>query len=274
MRGIITEGKATYAFVERQFILLKRYWLWEFVWIAYSMCTTLAMGFLAKGMPDLTGREIDVQKPTIFLLVGSLLWGYLAGLFWDISNVVSWERWEGTIEYTFMAPISRVTHILGICLFSIIYGVVRTAVMLGLVALVFHLDLSRANITGALIILAASSFSFMGLGTIVAILPLMSPEKGAQITGIIEGVLLMVSGVYYPVNVLPNWMQALAKISPATYTLQGMRSALLDGTSTAELWPTILSLLLMGAVMLPLGLRIFDWGETYCKKTGKLKRSG
>jgi len=274
MQGIITEGKATYAFVERQFILLKRYWLWEFVWIVYSMCITLAMGYLAKGMPDLAGKPMDVQKPTIFLLVGSLLWGYLAGLFWDISNVVSWERWEGTIEYTFMAPISRVTHILGMCLFSIIYGVVRTAIMLVLVALVFHLDLSNANFPGALLILGASSFSFMGLGTIVAILPLMSPEKGAQITGIIEGVLLMVSGVYYRVDVLPGWMQVLSRFSPATYTLQGMRDALLDGVSTTQLLPSVFRLLLMGAVMVPLGLKVFAWGEQYCKRTGKLKRSG
>ncbi|MGQ9523938.1 MAG: ABC transporter permease [Armatimonadota bacterium] len=274
MQGIITEGKATYAFVERQFILLKRYWLWEFVWIVYSMCITLAMGFLAKGMPDLAGKPMDVQKPTIFLLVGSLLWGYLAGLFWDISNVVSWERWEGTIEYTFMAPISRVTHILGMCLFSVIYGVVRTAIMLTLVTLVFHLDLSNANIPGALLILGASSFSFLGLGTLVAILPLMSPEKGAQITGIIESVLLMVSGVYYRVDVLPGWMQVLSRFSPATYTLQGMRDALLDGVSTAQLMPCVLRLLLMGAVMVPLGLKVFAWSEQYCKRTGKLKRSG
>jgi len=274
VQGILTEGKATYAFIERQFILLKRYWLWEAVWIVYSMCVTLAMGFLAKGMPALTGAHIDVQRATIFLLVGSLLWGYMAGLFWDISNVVSWERWEGTIEYTFMAPISRATHIVGICLFSIIYGVLRTAAMLALVAVIFHLDLSRANIPGALMILAASSFSFMGLGTVTAILPLLSPEKGAQLTGILEGVLMMVSGVYYQVSVLPPWMQMLSRLSPATYTLQGMRDSLLNGASTADLLPSTLTLLLMGAVLVPLGLRVFAWGEVHCKRTGKLKRSG
>ena len=55
-----------------------------------------------------------------------------------------------------------------------------------------------------------------------AVLPLISPEKGAQLGFVAQGILLVVSGVYYPVSVLPEWMQALATISPATYALRGM----------------------------------------------------
>ena len=53
------------------------------------------------------------------------------------------------------------------------------------------------------------------------VLPLISPEKGAQLGFVAQGMLLVVSGVYYPVDVLPEWMQWLAKISPATYALEG-----------------------------------------------------
>lgn len=79
--------------------------------------------------------------------------------------------------------------------------------------------------------------------------------------------MLLVSGVYYEVSVLPGWMQAIATVSPVTYALQGGRAALLDGASVAELWSSIWSLLIMGAVFVPLG-------ERYAKRTGKLKRSG
>jgi ABC-2 type transport system permease protein len=275
------EVRATYGFVERQFLLMKRYWLWELVWVVYSLTSSIAIGYGARYMATAASGGAParadspaVQNLIIFMLIGSLLWGYLSGLFFDISNVVGWERWEGTIEYTFMAPISRATHILGMCLFSILYGVIRTVVMLAAVTLVFHLDLSHANILGAILVLAVGSFSFMGLGTLVAIFPLMSAEKGSQITGIVEGSLLLFSGIYYSIEILPPWMQFVSRLSPATYVLHGMRAALLQGASLSVLWRDLWPLLISGAVLIPLGLKVFSWGEMYCKRTGRLKRSG
>jgi ABC-2 type transport system permease protein len=86
--------------------------------------------------------------------------------------------------------------------------------------------------------------------------------------------MLVVSGVYYPVSVLPEWMQWIAKISPATYALRGIRAAILDGTGVTALWGDIWPLLLIGVVAVPLGLETFRRGEIYAKRNGKLKRSG
>jgi ABC-2 type transport system permease protein len=109
---------------------------------------------------------------------------------------------------------------------------------------------------------------------ITAVLPLISPEKGAQIGFIAQGFLLVVSGVYYPISVLPHWMQWLATISPATYALHGIRGAVLDGHSLGTQWGDIWPLFILGAVAIPLGLFVFRAGERYAKRHGKLKRSG
>ena len=66
-------------------------------------------------------------------------------------------------------------------------------------------------------------------------LPLISPEKGAQLGFVAQGMLLVVSGVYYPVTVMPGWMEWLAELSPATYALEGIRAAVLDGAGLGEL---------------------------------------
>ena len=79
---------------------------------------------------------------------------------------------------------------------------------------------------------------------------------------------------YYPVEVLPGWMQAIAQVSPVTYALDGSREALLEGAGVAGLWGSILPLLVMGAIFVPLGLLVFHAAECHAKKTGKLKRSG
>jgi ABC-2 type transport system permease protein len=130
----------------------------------------------------------------------------------------------------------------------------------------------NANFVGALVLLLIASVSFFGIGMMTAVLPLISPEKGAQLGFVGQGMLLVVSGVYYPVSVLPGWMEWISTISPATYALRGIRAAILDGAGIA--WADVWPLLVIGACSIPLGLWIFSIGERYAKKHGKLKRSG
>jgi ABC-2 type transport system permease protein len=93
-------------------------------------------------------------------------------------------------------------------------------------------------------------------------------------THLIIAGLLLVSGVYYPVSVLPEWLQIFSWFSPATYVLDGAREALLNGAPTLSLWRYIWPLLVAGAVSIPIGLQCFHWAEVYAKKTGKLHRNG
>ena len=105
-----------------------------------------------------------------------------------------------------------------------------------------------------------------------SVLPLISPEKGAQLGFVAQGMMLAVSGVYYPVSVMPGWMQAIAKISPATYALRGDRASIVDGAGSRG--PTSGRCSIIAVVAIPLGLVDLQAGERYAKKHGKLKRSG
>src|SRR5205085_7538750 len=144
----------------------------------------------------------------------------------------------------------------------------------GVVAAFFALHMPHADFATALVLLAIASISFIGIGMMTAVLPLISPEKGTQLGFMAQGVMLVVSGVYYPVSVLPGWLQAVSRISPATYALRGIRHAILNGASIPAVWPEIWPLLVIGAVSVPLGLAVFHRGEIYAKRHGKLKRSG
>jgi ABC-2 type transport system permease protein len=122
--------------------------------------------------------------------------------------------------------------------------------------------------------LLAGSFSFIGMSIIASILPLLFPERGDQMTHVLIALVLLVSGVYYPITVLPELLQKIAVFSPATYVLEGFRKALLDGVPTAQLWQYIYPVLIMGVIMLPAGLWIFKQAERYAKRAGKLHRNG
>jgi ABC-2 type transport system permease protein len=259
--------------IERNIYLVKRYIWWDIAFFLWTVANTLTIVFIAKGIPAVGGK-IDVERLTTILLVGAVIWAYLGIIFEILTETVAWERWEGTIEYTFMAPLSRPVHLLGMGLFAIAYGVVRAVLLFGVVAAFFGLHLPKADYGSALVLLVVASISFIGIGMMTAVLPLISPEKGTQLGFVAQGLLLVVSGVYYPVSVLPEWMQALAKISPATYALRGCREAILEGAGVTALWGEIWPLLVIGAVSVPLGLWVFRTGERYAKKHGKLKRSG
>lgn len=280
MRGLskplwLTEMVAVWGYVQRNYFLTKRYFMWEIVWLTFTTVNAMSITFIGAGASAQRGGEaIDVSYYMTFLLIGALIWSYLSMIFDILSETVQWERWEGTIEYTFMSPTSRVTHLLGMGVYAIVYGILRTAIVFGVATLAFDLDLSNANYGAALVVLAVCSISLVGFGVVAAVMPLLSPEKGQQVTYIVSAILLLVSGVYYPVSVLPGWMQIMAQFSPVTYALRGFRAALLHGVSLPHLWNNIWPLLVMGAVFVPLGIFIFHLGESYAKRTGKLKRSG
>ncbi len=274
--GLWWETRASLAFVERNLYLVRRYWHLELAFLIFNVASAMSVLYIGEAQMQASGggsREGQLDL-VLYLGIGTVVWAYLRAVFANVGEMVAWERWEGTIEYTMMAPISRLAHMLGVSLFSIIYGLARSALLLGVLALFFRVDLSNANLGGAAVILLVGSVSFLGFGIMAAVLPLLFPERGEEMTFVISSILLLVSGVYYPISVLPDWMESLATISPATYVLEGMRAALLEGTPTLALGPSILPILILGALTLPIGIAIFSWGERYAKRTGRLKRSG
>jgi ABC-2 type transport system permease protein len=270
------ELNAFVGFIERQKNLYRRYWMWEAVWLLYNLVSVLSIGYLAAGLSTLglDPGQANLHQTQLYLLVGALLWTYLSLVFFEIAFAITWERWEGTIEYTFMAPIKRLTHLLGMSAASLIYGIARTAAIGVALIFFFKLDLSHANWLTAAAIFAAATLPLLGLGIFTSVLPLLSPEKGDQMAFAVQGVLLLISGVYYPITVLPPPLHFVGVLSPLTYTLNGVRESLLHGLSLTGALPDIGILLLMGVVLVPTSIWCFSRAEVRAKRLGLLKRSG
>jgi ABC-2 type transport system permease protein len=267
----------TWAFVFRDYHLTRRYLSWAVVFAFYAFVSSATIALIGVAAKD--------YQLTLNLVLGALLWSFLSAMFNEIANSISYERWEGTLEYTFMAPVSRLVHLFGVSLFAVFYSIVRTVVVLGGLLLFIDVNLAGANLWGVLVVLVVASLAFMGLGLMAAVLPVMSPEHGAPATNIFQGVLLLISGIYYPVEVLPTWIQPLAALSPATYALSASRKLIgighpastpghIVGAPLSAVAPELLVLALMGLVMIPLGLWVFGQVEDWAKRTGKLKRTG
>jgi len=264
-----------WAFVERQTNLWKRHWAWELVWLVYGVVNTLAITFIAKEAAT-TGAVSATQlhKLTLFLLIGTLVWAYMSAVLDDMSLVIMWERWEGTIEHTLMTPVPRVVHLLGMSVFGVLHGLIRTSLILACSLPFFSVDLGHADWPVAAAVIAVGSISLVGLGILSGILPLLYPERGEQMSFMVQALVLLVSGVYYSVSVLPGWLQAVSHISPATYLLRGIRDAIISGVGFRHEAGNLATLALFGVVVVPGSLAAFAVAERWAKKTGRLKRQG
>jgi len=264
-----------WAFFERQTNLWKRYWAWEVVWLVYGVVNTLAITFIAnEASRSGAVTKWELSRLTMFLLIGTLVWAYMSAVLDDMSLTVMWERWEGTIEHTLMAPVPRVVHLVGMSAFGILHAFIRTSLIMACALPFFHVDLGEADWATAAAVVAVGSISLVGLGILASILPLLYPERGEQMSFMVQALVLLVSGVYYSVTVLPGWLQAVSHVSPATYLLRGIRNALLNGSSAGNQAGDLAILAVFGVVLVPLSLVVFGVAERWAKKTGRLKRQG
>jgi ABC-2 type transport system permease protein len=269
--------RQTWAFMFRGYHLTRRYISWVIVFNFYALTTSATVALIGVAAGD--------YQLTLTLVVGALQWNFLSILYNEIAMSVGYERWEGTLEYTFMAPVPRIVHLAGVSFYALCNSIVNTMVVLLGLMLFTSLNLSGANLFGLFIVLLVSMLAFVGLGLMAAALPVMSPERGAEATHIFQGLLLLVSGVYYPVGVLPKWIQPLSRLSPATYTLSACRKLVgignpastsehLAGAPLSAVTAELAVLVLMGVVLIPSGLWVFGRVERWAKHTGKLKRTG
>jgi len=269
--------RQTWAFMFRGYHLTRRYLSWVVVFNFYALTGSAAVALIGVAAND--------HQLTLTLIVGALLWNFLSVLYNEIAMSIAYERWEGTLEYTFMAPVSRLVHLMGVSLFALCNSIVNTTVVLAGLMLFTPLSLAGANLAGILVVILASTLAFVGLGVMAAALPVLSPERGAEGTHIFQGSLLLVSGVYYPVDVPPAWVQPLSALSPATYTLSACRKLVgignpattqerLVAAPLSAVSGEILVLVAMGFVLVPLGLWVFGRVERWAKRTGRLKRTG
>src|SRR5947208_714553 len=180
--------------VERNLYRVKRYIWWDVAFLLWTIANTLTIVFIARGVDLSPAAQNELATK---LLVGGVIWAFLGIIFEIVTETVAWERWEGTIEYTFMAPVSRPVHLVGMGIYAVLFGLVRAAAVFVAVAAFIGIHLPNANYGAAIALLAIASVSFIGVGMMTAVLPLISPEKGTQLGFVAQVLMLVVAGVYF-----------------------------------------------------------------------------
>ncbi len=259
------------AFLIRDFYTETSYRLGFLVGIGGILFRAFIFYFLAQLIGDTAApllAEYDGDY-FAFVIIGIALGGYFGVGLSGFASALRQAQTTGTLEALMMTPVPVPMVIVGSAVWSYAYTTFRVLIYLLIGALFLGLDLSRANMPAALLILLLGIISFASIGILAASV-IMIIKRGDPITALFGNLANLVGGVYYPIAIMPGWLQGIAKLLPITYALNGMRLALLNGASWAALTPDLLALLAFCLLLFPLSLLVFRYAVERARADGSL----
>ena len=239
--------------------------------LAESLFGVAAFYFLSKFVhsPQLAAALPQGESYFAFALVGFAFFDYMSVAMNSFDYSVSQARQNGTLEALLVTQTSLPVILAGSAIYPFVLMALRTAVYLGWGVFLFDFPAGHANWPGVVVMLVASVLAFAGLG-LLSTAYLLLFKRGNPAKWLVLGLSGVVGGMMYPVSILPAPLQSVARLVPVTYSLEGMRAALLDSAGLAELWPSLRALLVFAIILLPLSFAAFSWALRRTKITGTL----
>lgn len=207
-----------------------------------------------------------------YSLVGFVFFDYLNAALDTFDHSLQEARDGGTLEPLLVTQVSLPVMMIGSSLYPFAATTLRIAVYLGWGALLFGFPLHSANWLSVFWVLLATLLAFSGLGIFSAAYLLLF-KRGNPGKWFLLGVSSVTGGMLFPVSILPDWLQFVARLNPVMYALDAMRAALLDGSSVVGIARPLLILFLFAAVLLPASTVTFAWALRRTKMTGTLTHS-
>ena len=261
--------------------------LWIFFWRDLSIARTYRTVFVLEAVEALLGVAMFfyvarfVDSPQLrhalpqgggyfaFSLIGFAFFDYLNAALDTFDNSLTEARDSGTLEHLLVTQTSLPIILAGSAIYPFVATTLRIAVYLAWGAALFAFPLGGANWPAVVAVLIATLLAFSGLGILSASYLLLF-KRGNPAKWFFLGVSSVAGGMLFPVSILPDWLQVVARLNPVTYALDAMRAALLGGAGFRAVGQPLLVLLLFAAILLPISMAVFAWSLRRTKMTGTL----
>jgi ABC-2 type transport system permease protein len=256
--ALFAEVRKVPAFVRRDFLTMLSYrtaFVSDIVAIAIQ---AVMFGFVAKlidpsTLPSYNGVHAGYFE---FVMVGVVIATVSGLLLQKVSTAFRQEQMMGTLEALIVTPTSATTVQVGSVAFDLIFIPVRMAVLLIAVALTLGLDFQANGILPAVLLLVCFVPFVWGLGLVTAA-AVVAFRRGGGVVGFLMSILGLASGAFFPLTLLPQWIQTLAEANPVAIAMEGTREALIGGSGWAGIGTDVAVLLVLSTAALVAGVVTF-----------------
>jgi len=268
LRGSIRKALA---FLKKDFLVESSYKL-AFLFNIFSVLTSvLVYYFIDKLFGQRLVPHLEAYGVNYFsyVLLGMAFFSYAGTGLGSFANRIRGEQMSGTLEAVLATPTRPSTLLFSLGLWNFCIATFDLIIYLVLGAFFFHIDFSNVNIPAALLIFLLTATSFSGLGILSASFILVL-KRGNPVSWVISSLEGLVGGVYFPIAVLPAWLQVVAKCLPITYTVRAIQLAVYQGYGIRQLRTEIGFLFAFSIILIPLSLFVFRHALRRARANGSL----
>jgi len=258
-------------------------WTDPFVFAIYSIVKPVAGSLILVFMYlVITGGDTQTMFFS-YMFIGNALYMYVAEVLFGVTWVIHDDREHYmTLKQVYIAPINFYTYIFGRAAIKIAITTIGVVVTLAFGVLALGVEVDLGSIDWLVFIPAM----LVGLTTILIIglalggITFLTAQHGMGINEGIAGVFYVLSGVIFPITILPGWAQVISKLLPVTYWMEAVRRGLspemmaalpgatgLEGLSDLQL---VLTLLASAVVFLFVSLGVFRYADRTARRKGKI----
>jgi len=190
-----------------------------------------------------------------FVAPGIMIMVVMTAVLTGLAASISREKEQGALDGILIAPINRLAIILGKALAQAVRGIIQGIIVLILAILLFGVEV-YGNLLLVILIVLLGVFSFVGLGILVSAIA-SEQETATQLLFMFQLPMLFLSGVFFPIQQMPRFMQNIAHLLPLTYAVSAMRKVIVLGAGVTDIKTELLILSVFGFITLIISVPTF-----------------
>lgn len=190
-----------------------------------------------------------------FMAPGIMTMVVMMALMTGLPHAISYEKDIGTLDGMLTAPIKKISIILGKSLAQTVRGLIQGIIVLILAVLLFNVGVNGSLLL-VFLILFLNVFSFVGLGILITSFT-GKEETATMMMMTIMFPMMFLSGVFFPIQQMPEFMQAISKVLPLTYAADAMRKVMILGANIPAISIDLIFLTVFGGILLWIAIPLF-----------------
>jgi ABC-2 type transport system permease protein len=209
-----------------------------------------------------------------FAVVGGAMMAFWDNVLWLMASQLYWEKESGNLDLFIIAPISRMSILLGMSLGSIVNTSIRAAIILLTAFTVLNIQLNVADPLALSLVFTLTLTALYGLGMLMSSLYMLYGRGALNLNEVLSEPVYLLSGLYFPTvgrySPFPTVLQLLVSLIPLTFGIDGLRRTIILGETLESLTPHIAVLTVLSIVLIPLAWRTLNYMETLGRREGRL----